>query len=197
MPLPDHWTVNAGVYEPREDSFLLQSVFAQDVQDGERVLDVGTGSGILAWTAARSGAQVTAVDVNPAAVANARENLERSGVSVAVRESDLFEDVSGSFDRIVCNPPYVPGEPELGTAEERAWAGGERGRQVIDRFIETVPQHLAEMGRVLLLQSSRNGVDETVSRFQEQGFVAQVVAREKAPWEELIVIRAARQPVPG
>lgn len=178
-----------GVYEPREDSRLLRDALPQDLV-GEAVLDVGTGSGVIAVAAAERGAEVVAVDVNPTAVAAARANAERADVDADVRESDMFAAVEERFDLVACNPPYVPGEEELGTDEEKAWRGGERGRAFIDRFIAEVGAHVVDGGTVLLLQSSRNGVEETVERFAAEGFAAEVVAEEKLPWERLVVIRA-------
>lgn len=176
-----------GVYEPREDSRLLRDALPRDLE-GKRVLDIGTGSGVIAIAAAERGAEVVAVDVNPAAVEAARANAE--GVEVEVRESDLFAAVEERFDLVACNPPYVPGGEELGTDEEKAWRGGEDGRAFIDRFVAAVGEHVAEDGRVLLLQSSRNGVEETREAFAAEGFAAEVVAEEKLPWERLVVIGA-------
>ena len=81
---------------------LGEAVLAE-VHEGERVLDMGTGSGVNAILAARKGAQVLAVDINPQAVEAARANAERNGVShiVEVRGSDVFSEVHGRFDVIV------------------------------------------------------------------------------------------------
>lgn len=193
MMVPEHWQVPDGVYPPREDSLLLQQVLQEQDLSGEAVLDVGTGSGIQAYTAATQGADVTLVDINPDALAAARENLRNKGIPperFTCVESDLFTDVSGTFDVIVFNPPYVPGGRELETAGEQAWQGGEDGRELIDRFLDAFPPYLADDGTVFLLQSSRNGREETVDRFRNQGYDATVVASEKIPWERLIVLAA-------
>jgi release factor glutamine methyltransferase len=188
------WTVDEGVYAPREDSRLMQGVLAEQDFSGGHVLDMGTGSGILAYTVMMNGAsQVTAVDINPAAVANARENLQNHEVAmdrVRLVISDLFDAVEGTFDSIVFNPPYVPGQRELETMEERAWVGGDRGRAVTDRFLDVFTEYLADNGEVFLLQSSRNDVEQTLDRFEEQGVDAEVVAREKVSWEQLVVVHA-------
>lgn len=193
MP-PENWSVSDEVYPPREDSKLLASVLARQDFSGKRVLDMGTGSGIQAYTVVQQGAQrVTAVDVNPDALEDARENLERSGVdldTVTFVESDLFEAVDDAFDVIVFNPPYVPGEKELGTREETSWAGGKEGREVIDRFLDGFDDHLGAEGQVFLLQSSLNDAEKTVNRFEEQGFAVEVVAEKKIPWEKLLVLCA-------
>src|SRR5207237_2648787 len=78
---------------------------------GKSFLDVGCGSGIIALCAARSGAQVTAVDINPAAVQCTAGNAERAGLQITARVSDLFSDVPESFDVIAWNPPFLPGAP--------------------------------------------------------------------------------------
>jgi release factor glutamine methyltransferase len=85
--------------------------------DAPRVLDVGTGSGALALALADEcpGAHVLAVDVSADALALARENAERTGLRVELREHDVREGLpEGPFDLVVSNPPYV--EPaDLGT----------------------------------------------------------------------------------
>ncbi len=79
-----------------------------------RVLDVGTGSGAIALAMAseHSGAQVTAVDVSPDALALARENALRTGLAdrVRFRQGDLLAGLTGPFDLVVSNPPYLPFE---------------------------------------------------------------------------------------
>jgi len=90
-----------------------------------RVLDVGTGSGAIALAIAseRPDARVTATDASGEALELARENAERLGIDVSFLEANLLDGITGPFDLVVSNPPYVlPGEdfqPEL-TYEPRA-----------------------------------------------------------------------------
>ena len=78
------------VYEPAEDSFL----FAENliVKEGEKVLDMGTGCGILSIIAARKASEVVAVDINPYAVKCAMENAKLNGVAekISFIQGDLF-----------------------------------------------------------------------------------------------------------
>ncbi len=190
------WTVFNEVYPPREDSQLMVEVLKQQDFAGKSVLDMGTGTGILAHVALHQGAEsVVAADVNPQALRNAMENLEHSSAEDAVNravfvETDLFQRIKRDFDVILFNPPYVPGDEELGTDGEKSWAGGENGREVIDRFLDDFTGYLTETGEVFLLQSSLNDVDRTLERFNDQDFTAEVVAEEKIPWERLVVIHA-------
>jgi ribosomal protein L11 methyltransferase len=87
-------------------TILCLEFLEESIRGGERVVDVGTGSGILAIAAARLGAaRVLAVDSDPVAVRAARENVARNGVTarVTVCEGYLLDGVRGPFDLVVAN----------------------------------------------------------------------------------------------
>ena len=177
------------VYEPAEDTFLLAETL--EVKPGEIALDVGTGTGIIALLMARKAKRVLGVDVNPKAVELARKNALLNGIgNVEFRLSDLFENVSGKFDVITFNAPYLPGEPE--EPIDLALVGGETGREVIDRFIREVPDYLTENGRVYLVQSSITGIEETLNLFRKVGLRAEVVAKRHLFFEDIVVVQAKR-----
>ncbi len=123
------------VYEPAEDTYLLADHLPEEPA---RLLEIGTGTGLVALTAARLGHRVTATDVNPAATACARWNADINATPIDVREGDLFEPVRGEeFDVIAFNPPYLPPSqlPEddpIHTATEDP--------QVIERFLRGLAQ---------------------------------------------------------
>ena len=98
--------------------------FLQDVDFQEKtVLDVGTGSGILALFTAGRGGLVTAIDINPEAVETARKNAGANGLDVRVIQSDLFEQLPlQPFDFVLINPPYYP-LPATDTAGHAFFAG--------------------------------------------------------------------------
>jgi release factor glutamine methyltransferase len=148
------------------------------------VLDMFTGSGALAVSAARLGARsVTAVDISRRALATTRFNARQNGVSVRTRRSDLFASLGReAFDLILANPPYYPGEPELprrGIA--RAWDGGERGRVLIDALCAQAPPRLRRGGTMLLVHATFNGEAETVQRLEQGGLEVEVVHRHVGP----------------
>ena len=138
------------VYPPSDDSILL--VESLDVRPGERVLEVGCGSGVVSIHCARNGCDVTAVDVNPKAVELARRNAEANGVSFPISESDVYGNVEGRFDAIVFNLPYLPVDEEGLLA--KAWSGGPDGLGPLPRLLEGAPDHLNPDGRVVVVVSS-------------------------------------------
>ncbi|MEM2117403.1 MAG: class I SAM-dependent methyltransferase [Candidatus Bathyarchaeia archaeon] len=184
------------VYEPCEDSFL----FAENlvVKKGDFVLDVGAGCGFLGIIAAEKASGVVAVDVNPYAVCCAKENAELNGVmdKMFFVRGDLFSPFKPNerFDLILFNAPYLPVEFSEGAFWiERAWAGGKSGRRVIDRFIREVPSYLRRDGRVLLMQSTLAGVEETLKGFVREGLRTSVVARRDLPFFETLVLVEAKR----
>ena len=183
------------VYEPAEDSFLFAENLS--VKEGERVLDMGTGSGILGILSAKQGGEVVAIDVNPYAVQCAKHNALTNHVQerMAFLRADLFNalNVDACFDVILFNAPYLPSDAfESESWLGRAWAGGTTGRSVIDRFISQVPTHLKQMGRVLLMQSNLADVAETQRRFAEFNMAVRVLAELALPFfEKLTLLQAA------
>ncbi|WP_135822495.1 HemK2/MTQ2 family protein methyltransferase [Halostella litorea] len=189
--LADRRGLETEVYQPAEDSDLLATAAVEAVAAGDRVLDVGTGSGYVAGTvAAETGARVVASDLNPHACRQARERAAEAGVDLDVVRADLvapFRD--GAFDAVLFNPPYLPANEEAERDDwmEVALSGGETGRAVVDPFLDAVGRVLAPSGVVLLLVSSLTGVDEVLARAADRGFAAETVAEESFPFETLTV----------
>lgn len=178
------------VYKPAEDTFLAAENL--EVSEEEKVLELGTGCGLLALVAAKQGARVFATDINTEAVEIAEKNARKHDVSEKIdfREGNLFEPVEGEeFDVIIFNPPYLPvSEAERTESElERAWDGGSDGRELIDRFLDEVRYHLKSGGRIYLVQSSLSGIDETIKRLEKDFQLS--VDSEKVSFEKIFLIQ--------
>lgn len=178
------------VYEPREDSFLLEKAVGQYAHGA--VLDLGTGSGIQAIAAARKNdvESVVATDINLLALENAVKNAAKAGVGgkIVFVESDLFEKVEGAFDTIAFNPPYLPSSKEYDS--DVALESGETGRELTESFLEEFESHLNAGGIVLLVQSSASGWKETKKKLERKGFAIEIAGREKFFFEEIVVLKA-------
>lgn len=172
-----------GVWPPHDDARLLaQVVLSTRWARGASVLDMFTGTGVLAILAARAGARsVTAVDVSRRALLSTRLNALVNRARVRTRRGDMFAPVAGeSFDLILANPPYVPGPvdvPDRGLG--RAWEGGYDGRLLIDRLCDEAPRHLRPGGRLLIVHSSLNDESLTRARLERAGLKAVVRLRHR------------------
>jgi release factor glutamine methyltransferase len=174
------------VYNPSDDSFLLVNVM--EVNPGDRVLDMGTGTGIAALHAAKAGAKVTAADINPHAVACARSNALRNDLKVDVVESDLFQKVEGLYDVITFNPPYLPEEGGPSSWMERAWSGGADGSEVVARFLEDAWRFLAPGGRVYIILSSFGSI-RAILRTAKERYDIEMVEEKHMFFESILAYR--------
>lgn len=185
--------VHPNVYEPAEDSFL----FAENLPSSSscRVIDVGTGCGILGIIAARRARHVLLVDINPHAIRCAQQNAKLNKIAdrVAFVQGDLLGsiDTKARFDLILFNSPYLPSDMNDASWLARSWAGGIAGRDLIDRFINDAPKHLSTTGQILLLQSSLSNVDETLHKCSRKGLEARVLASQSLPFFETLMLVGA------
>lgn len=206
-----------GVYRPQADTHLLADAIRQaGVPPQARVLDLCTGTGSHAITAANEGAgSVLAVDVSRRALACAWLNGRLRRLPVRVRRGNLMSVTEyGPFDMVVANPPYVPA-PMPPSRSTRAWNAGADGRAVLGPLCEQAYDLLTPDGFLLLVHSSVSDVDMSLTQLRETGLKASIVARktlafgpvmrERAPYlerlgyiepgsrtEEVVVLRADR-----
>lgn len=183
--------INENVYEPAEDSFLFAEKL--DVKEGERVLDMGVGCGILGLLSTRKAKDVVGIDISSYAVHCAKRNAVLNNVKnfISFIQGDLFSPLrrSEKFDLILFNAPYLPESENRSLSWlERAWIGGSNGRKVIDVFLSDAINHLTKKGRILLLQSTLSNVSKTMFRLAGYNFAAKIIAEVKLPFFETIVL---------
>lgn len=146
------------IYEPREDSFLLQK-YVKKYAKG-KVLDLGAGSGIQAITALEKTKNVLAADIDPEAV----KLLKKKGINAKV--SNLFSNVKGKFDLIIFNPPYLPEDKREPKDSALATTGGKKGYEIIGRFLKQAKKFLKKEGKILMVFSSLTGdVEEMIKKY--------------------------------
>lgn len=151
--------IDDDVYSPDQDSYLLLDIL--NVEEGEKVLEIGVGSGIISLHCAKRGAYVTAVDKSEKALENTRKNGELNELDIRLKKSDLSSEIKSKYDIIIFNPPYLPKHEDL-EMDDR-WDGGERGDEVTVKFLEDVMDHLEEDGRVFLCFSDMAPLKRIIS----------------------------------
>tara|TARA_Y100000310_G_scaffold334233_1_gene413479 strand:+ start:11660 stop:12175 length:516 start_codon:yes stop_codon:yes gene_type:complete len=165
------------IYEPREDSFLLQKFVKQFVKG--KVLDVGTGSGIQALTALEKTADVVASDINAECV----EFVKAKGVKTIV--SDLFSNINSTFDVIIFNPPYLPLDEREDKESALSTTGGVKGSEVLERFLEQAKAFLNAKGKILIVVSSLT--PDVPALLKKYKYSYKVLGEEKVSFELLTV----------
>jgi release factor glutamine methyltransferase len=183
--------VPATVFHPRY--FLSSERFADFIGtlqlSGKTVVDVGTGSGILALAAARAGAErVIALDINPNAAVAAVENARANGlgarvVSVGMNLLSGFQP-GPMFDVVLSSPPKHAGEPR--DLADRGWHAGPNYRDVAALFSQA-RERLRPNGRIYVMLSSDSDLGLFGSLFEEAGFRARLASEYSIMIESLII----------
>ena len=150
--------VTSDVLIPRQDSETLVERGIRAVQAGGRILDLCCGSGCIGIAVAKrvENCTLTLSDISEEALAIAKENAAQNAVTAQMVQSDLFANIGGSFDLILCNPPYLSAadmaamQRELSFEPAQALYGGVDGMDFYRRIATEYRVHLAPGGTLLL-----------------------------------------------
>jgi release factor glutamine methyltransferase len=182
-------TVLKSVFWPRYDS--EEVIRKMEIKKGEDVLDVCTGSGVIAVHEAKEGAhKVVALDINPEAVRNTELNAKKFGVEniIEARVSDLFSALKDNekFDVITCNPPFSKktiSDPNQRFVEQSI---KDEGHVLHKKFFETVSKYLKPGGKILMADANFGNVEEVLSLADKNGFEYELVGTNAIPNTVLI-----------
>jgi release factor glutamine methyltransferase len=127
------------IYEPNEDSYFLIDCLKKLIKKRKfnKVLEIGTGSGVVSFSISEFVGEILAVDINPKAIKTAGKERKKLGIkNIEFKVSNLFEKVEGKFDLIFFNPTYLPGKEDL------SCHGGKKGQEIIEKFLDQVKDYL-------------------------------------------------------
>jgi release factor glutamine methyltransferase len=165
---------------PRPETEELVEFLKSEIQNPKsKILDVGTGSGVIALSLAKKfpEAEVWAVDISDEALALARENAAQLGLSERVRfqKGDLLENLNERFDLIVANLPYVSMQDrnllarEVLHDPEVALFAGPTGDELVRRLIDRAPPHL-NPGGLLAMEIGINQAEDLTQFLRQKNY---------------------------
>lgn len=187
------YEVSENVFNPRfyyTSEFMARHII---VSFQDAVLDMGTGSGILAITAGKRASNVIAVDINSEAVRFARKNVKTHGLedTVSVIEGDLFAPLGPChmFNVILFTPPYLEGSPETNFDH----ALFDRDKSLIKRFFKEAKKHLKPGGYVQMLYSSIADPERVLKITSDLGWNHKLAASQGTGTEKFFIYRLSPQ----
>lgn len=194
------FAVDERVLIPRQDTECLVELAVEQMRRSPepcRVLDLCTGSGCIGVSVKLlcPQAQVVLSDVSEGALAVAGENARSLGAPVELVQGDLFENVQGTFDYILSNPPYIPSKvidglmPEVRDHEPRlALDGTEDGLHFYRRIVREATKRLRPGGRLLFEIGQEQG-EALLSLLQEAGYEETAIRQDLAGLDRIAVGR--------
>lgn len=186
--------VNEHVLVPRQDTEVLVESVLEVLAPDMKVLDMCTGSGCILVSLLHCGDKIcgVGVDISEEALKVARTNCEKIGVVAELIQSDLFENVSGRFDVIVSNPPYIRTAVIEELKEEVkfhdpfiALDGKEDGLYFYRRIVEESVQYLTEGGK-LYFEIGHDQGDDVKKLMQQAGFTGVTVKKDLAGLDRVV-----------
>jgi release factor glutamine methyltransferase len=212
LPTPDysHFSIKdyESIYEPSEDTFLFIDALEKDLDclnalNPLFVFEIGSGSGLVINFLAnhlRQNNQTLffSTDINyKSCIATDLTSIKNKNF-INVVNCDLImpmiERLEKKVDILLFNPPYVVTEShELGARNlQAAWAGGNNGREVMDRLFPFIDHLLSENGVFYLVCIKQNRIDEIEEIFLRMKFMMEIVMNRRAGIETLFILRFNR-----
>ena len=195
-------------YEPSEDTFLLLDALEKDIgylNDLKPlfVFEIGSGSGLVINFLANHLTDSKRIlfystDINVNACLATKKTAEHNNNEINLINCDLLmpmlDRMNKMLDILIFNPPYVVTESnELGSKSiEAAWAGGEDGREIMNRIFPYINSLLSTNGVFYLVCIKQNKIDEIETIFEKLNFKMTIVLNRKAGIENLYILRFNR-----
>jgi len=168
-------------------SKLLADVLMHELKEDDIVLDMGTGSGVLAIIAARRSARVYATDISLEALATAILNAKINNVldKITFLKGSLFKPLGNlRFSLILFNPPYLYGTPR--STYERAIVGDP---YIIFAFLKEARDYLLPNGRILMTYSTISSIKLLSHMLKLLHYKCDIVSHKRLPFETIFVLR--------
>ncbi|XP_060516555.1 methyltransferase N6AMT1 [Cylas formicarius] len=187
------------VYHPAEDTFLFLDALEEELNfiqhlNPTMICEVGSGSGLIVTALAtilKYSCAYFSTDINFQACLATMKTASMNDVFINSVNMNLLTCFKAQFDMIMFNPPYVPTDSSevVGNGINRSWAGGSLGREVLDKFLYTLPDLLRPNGVCYLLLLKENKTKEIVEILSQRNFKSVLIKQRKIPGEHLFVYK--------
>lgn len=196
--------VNSHVLIPRQDTEILVETALEKVENHMQILDLCTGSGCIIISLSkmiREGKgktwdmDFTGSDISKEALETARENARMLGAEIQFTVSDLFEQLSGTYDMIVSNPPYIR-TSQIGELQDEvrlydpmiALDGKEDGLYFYRKIIKEATEHLSDKGW-LLFEIGCDQKEDVIKLMKETGYTEVAAKKDLAGLDRVVMGR--------
>ncbi len=184
--------VKKSVFHPGllfSSNILLRFALRQELT-GRSLLELGAGSGMLALAAARAGAEVTATDINRAAVESILESIDANQLEMSVLESDVFDNIPAThFDYIFINPPYYA-RPAKNNREMAFFCGEDF--DFFKKLFAQLPDYIHQRSKVFMILTDDCELSVISSLAKQQHFSMAVVEAQSKWGEQNLIFRIRR-----
>ncbi len=187
--------ISANVFNPKyyyTSAYMAQNI---NVAPDDVVLDMGTGSGVQAVTAARTALKVVAIDINPEAVRHAEINAEANGLKdrITVMEGDLFSPLRKEpvFSVILFTPPYLEGLPRSDFEHSLF----DPGKALIKRFFSEAQSYLRQDGYIQMLYSSLADHEKALTIIRGLGWHCELMSSQETFSESFSIYKIKRNKI--
>ncbi len=203
------------VYAPSDDTYLIIDYFKKHIDydnfDGinikeiKRVLDIGTGSGIIAIFFQiikkhnpNFNPEIFASDISEEAIKCAKSNEKANNFENKIKfiQSDLFKSfpdyLKHSFDVMIFNPPYLPSSPLIDKSSNKkkidySWDGGKRGFEIFIKFLDDVKKFLKKKSFIYYISSSRTNLEQLNNYILKRNFKNETLEKKHIFFEDIIL----------
>lgn len=186
-------TIKPGVFHP--GMFFSTKILLNYIKNmelgGKTLLELGAGSGLISIYAAKKGAVVTSLDINPKAIENIAENARRNDVTFNIVHSNLFANIPQQyFDFIIINPPFFDKKPE--NDSEYAWYCGENF-EYFEHLFSQLLTYIKKNSRVFMILSDQGNIGRIEGIAKRKRFKLEIIFQKRYIWEEYFIFSV--QPV--
>jgi len=165
---------------------LLKYVGKQELQQ-KTFLELGAGSGLISFFAAKNGASVTATDINPVAIEYLEKNRKKNNIKIRIIHSDLFNQIPiETFDIIAINPPYYKKQPKV--YADYAWCCGENG-EYFEKLFQGLAGYMNNDSVVLLILCDGCDLEMIYDMAKQQRFTLMCVQTTQNLLEKNFILK--------